>query len=113
MGKAAKTHTELLGAMSEAGDGNQGWWVRHAAAWQYPRGPEVGIVYMIRGLAAVADQHMRSYESRIGEDGVLGEAWVDSVRNVRTLLNGGCWRLDCGTLDSLLCAMLKLEGEES
>jgi hypothetical protein len=87
------------------------WGARHSAAFRNPRCDEA-IVGLIRSAAAYADQHQRRFESRIGEDGCLGEYWADIVRGIRGLLNGECGRLDCGTLDCLILDMLHAEGIE-
>lgn len=74
---------------------------------------ERAIVDMIYALARYADDHHGRYESGIGQDGVLGADWAQAVNAVRGLLNGETGRLDCGTVDGLLCKMLELEGVES
>jgi hypothetical protein len=86
------------------------WGARHCAAWREPQGPEVGIVRMIEGVALYADHHAKRFESNVGEDGLLGPEVEQIIRSIRTLLNGECGRLDCGTLDRLLLDMLAAEG---
>lgn len=71
------------------------------------------LVMLIRGVSHYADQHARRYESPIGEDGVLGQEWATAVRAVRGLLNGELGGLDGGTLDKMLCGMLRQEGFEA
>lgn len=111
-----QTHKDLIRASIETArtkdfQGNA-WGARHAAAFSLPRGPEIGVVGLVHALAAYADNHFRTYDSTIGEDGFLGPRWADMIRNARALLNGDCGRLDCGTLDGLLCDMLVKEGFE-
>ena len=88
----------------------EAWTEAHLAAWSSPRGPEIAIVGLIRSAADYADCHFQRYESRIGDDGVLGDHWESIVRGTLGLLNGECGRFDCGTLDSLLRSMLSAEG---
>lgn len=86
------------------------WQARHCSAVGFPRGSEVGVVELLKGWASYADRHHDQYDSGIGDDGVLGPAWAAIGANIRTLLNGECGRLDCGTLDSFLCRTLEAEG---
>lgn len=65
---------------------------------------------MVQGAATYADAHAKRYESKIGDDGVLGPAWCDILRGVLTLLNGEMGRLDGGTVDGLIRDMLQAEG---
>ena len=65
---------------------------------------------LVGASAQYADYHQRRYESRIGDDGVLGDPWADILKSARVLLNGECGRLDCGTVDGLICEMLEAEG---
>jgi hypothetical protein len=75
------------------------WRDRHDDAMTAPRNFEVPIVHLYRALISYAAQHERRYESRIGEDFVLGPAWLAIARNLLRLLDGETGRLDCGTLD--------------
>lgn len=87
------------------------WQLAHTNAWSFPRnGFEQSIGDMIRGAIAYADTHRERYESGIGEDYVLGQHWASVMMSVRALLNGDCGGFDCGTLDSLILAMLEAEG---
>jgi hypothetical protein len=87
-----------------------GWQERHVSAIRYPQGVEQGMVSLLRGWLDYADAHMARFESRIGEDYILGPAWAQIGSSVRTLLNGELGRLDGGTLDSLICESLEAEG---
>lgn len=86
------------------------WKQRHLDAVTLPRNNEVPIVQALRAWLYYADMHRNRYESGIGEDGVLGPAWAQWGDALRQLLNGDCGRLDCGTLDSILCNTLTDEG---
>lgn len=88
------------------------WGARHCAAWLEPQPVEEPIVRMIEAAALYADRHQARFESKVGEDGVLGPSWAEIVNSIRNLLNGECGRLDCGTLDGLLLDMLHSEGFE-
>jgi len=82
----------------------------HRRAWTNPRGPEVGIMAVVSGWLAYADCHRDAYESEIGEDGILGEAWAQVGKQLRNLLNGDLGRLDGGTMDSILYDALTAQG---
>lgn len=83
--------------------GNIGdWQSRHMTAVHLPRGFERPIVWMLEQWLRYADVHQNRYDSKIGEDYVLGVYWQDIGKAIRGLLNGECGRLDCGTLDGLI-----------
>lgn len=84
-----------------------GQWVeRHRGAAIGPRpGFERSLVRMWKAMAEYADAHQAAYESPIGDDGVLGEAFKDIARGLRALLNGEAGRLDCGTLEGAMLDM--------
>lgn len=67
------------------------------------------IASMTRALAEYADAHEKMFECPIGDDHVLRPHWADMVRAVRGMLNGETGNLDCGTMDRLLCDMLRAE----
>lgn len=81
------------------------WIDGHRLAMTMPIGFETAIVQLIHGAAKYADEHYQRHESLIGEDGILGPAWLDILKGIRTLLNGETGRLDCGTIDGLLLDM--------
>jgi hypothetical protein len=100
-----------------------GWKTRHLDAirglghWRsgtgeslYIRNQEQAIVSMLRGWLDYARAHRARFESGIGEDGVLGPEWAALGAAIRGLLNGETGRLDCGTLDTILCDTLTAEG---
>ena len=84
----------------------------HLTAMQYGgMGQEVPIVKMLRGWLLYADIYAKTYEGTgIGEDGLLGDAWQDVGKALRVLLCGTIGRLDAGTVDALICNVLKEEG---
>jgi hypothetical protein len=81
---------------------NSIWIDLHNIALRNPRGLEVPIVSMLRAWKHYADMHQEHWQSPIGEDYVLGPAWVQIGQGIRELLNGDCGRLDCGSLDSMI-----------
>ena len=64
-----------------------------------PQGFEILIV-LIRDWESYAAIYHRKYETQIGEDAVLGAAWIDIGKCFIDLLNGDIGRLDAGTLDA-------------
>lgn len=88
------------------------WGKRHALAWRAPNAIEEPIVNLYTALAQYADRHHARYESPIGEDGVLGVEWLTIAKALRGLLNGELGRLDGGTLDSLIYALVESAGFE-
>jgi hypothetical protein len=86
------------------------WIDRHREAVALPMGHEMPIVELFKGWLKYADFHRHKFESGIGEDGVLGPAWANIGASLRALLNGVCGRLDCGTLDGIICRVLEAEG---
>ena len=88
--------------------GNIGdWQGRHLQAVHSPRGFERPIVRMIEQWLRYADTHQKEYESRIGEDYVIGRYWEEMGDSLRGLLNGQTGRLDCGTLDSVILGAME------
>ena len=63
------------------------------------------IAAMVEALNTYAVMHAERYSSVLADDGVLGPAWLGAVKGVRTLLNGECGGLDCGTVDAALVKM--------
>lgn len=84
----------------------QGWDKRHRNAWRI-KAPIAG---MLISLADYADAHQARFESSIGEDYILGDAWRDALRAVSTMLNGELHGLDGGTCSSMICAMFERAG---
>lgn len=87
------------------------WGEAHAQAMVNPRpGFERALVRMITGLAEYADEHAKRYESPVGEDGFIGDLWEDIAKGIVGLFNGEHGRLDAGTIDGLLRAIVTENG---
>ena len=86
------------------------WKIRHHTAMINPKDMEIPIVHIFQAIKQYAYYHKCRYESTIGEDYFLGPAWLCMVKSLRTLLNGDCGRLDCGTIDGQLIDMAKDAG---
>lgn len=72
---------------------------------------EQSVVAMLHAWGNYADAHLAAYDSKIGDDGVLGEHWKDAGLALRGLLNGDVGpRLDCGTLDAFILDTLTANG---
>jgi hypothetical protein len=65
---------------------------------------------MYDALDEYACAHKRRYGSPIGEDGVLGDAWIAAVRALAELLNGETGSIDCGTFDRHLRDLASAHG---
>lgn len=89
-----------------------GWQERHMSAVLTGRGFERPIVRMIEHWLRYADLHQQRYESKIGDDGVLGQHWEQIGVGLLGLLNGETGNLDCGTLDGLIRDAMKDCGVE-
>ena len=91
--------------------GNIGDWKgRHLSAVKAPRNFETPIIGLLRSWLTYAALHEMRYESGIGEDGVLGDAWRDTGLAIHKLLDGDCGRLDCGTLSTIIHHNLAVQG---
>lgn len=73
---------------------------RHVQAWS-----QSPIARMIDALAIYADEHQKRYDAPIGDDYVLGDYWIESLRGVRGLLNGEIGALDGGFTDEIIIAL--------
>ena len=90
-----------------------GYIARHERAFLSPRpGFEAAIVAGLTALAAYACAHEERYGSKLAEDGVLGEAWLDALRGFRAMLNGELGNLDGGFLDAAFCNLHRTAGFE-
>lgn len=99
-----ETHADKLRVHNRA-------FVYHMTAW---RADTAGVPSMVRGLAAFADKYFAEHaQNTLSNDYVIGEAWARAAQSIRDLLNADVTgNLDCGTVDALLCALLKNEGFE-
>lgn len=76
------------------------WLARHNQALLEPRGFEQSIVQFRSGLLRYGIEYSSRFEgSLLGQDGILGDAWLSMARSYLDLLNGEAGRLDRGTLD--------------
>jgi hypothetical protein len=82
-----------------------GWKGRHLRAARVQP-----VAVMISALDQYAAKHEDRYESKIGEDYVLGPAFLDALRGVRTLLNGEIGGLDGGTCDAAILGIFSDAG---
>lgn len=84
----------------KASAGVQPYLVSHYEALQRPRGAESAIVTLRSALLEYAVQHPHNFEGCVlGNDALLGDAWLTIAKGYLALLNGPSGRLDCGTLD--------------
>lgn len=84
---------------------DNGWQDRHNKAFRsHP------LAHIVVSCAQYADAHRARFDSGIGEDYVLGPEWIAILKGVRGLLNGETGQLDCGTVDGMICDMLRAEG---
>jgi hypothetical protein len=102
-----KTYSERL---SHLNPGPGQWRERHIEAFEHPIGFERAMVCMITGWLRYADLHFSRYEALLSDDAFLGPVWEQMGLNIRSLLNGECGRLDCGTLDHVLVEALEDHG---
>lgn len=102
---ARKPFEQAAAARILAGD--NGWQQRHHNALTFPRDYEVAIVGLFRAWYQYAVLHELRFESMIGEDYILGPAWTNIGSALRTLLNGECGSLDCGTLDHFVTQTMR------
>ena len=90
---------------------NKQWANQHRAAMLSPRGPERGIVSLMRAWLAYADIHQETNGAGIGEDYYTGEYWARIGSELIGMLSCDCGRrLDLGTLDSIIRSALAEEG---
>lgn len=79
-----------------------GWKQRHLNAVFGRTNAATPISEGIKAWNLYAKRHLERYESRIGDDYVLGPAWAQWGAALRTLLNGECGQADCATLDHII-----------
>ncbi len=61
---------------------------------------------MLEGLEQYRNTHQEQYGTPIEQDYVLSEGVKDIAQGIRVLLNGEHGRLDAGTIDGYLVALL-------
>lgn len=81
------------------------WKKLHAQAMR-----DTPVGQMVVALSEYADMYRNRFESKLGDDYVLGEGWRDAVKGVMVLLNGELHGLDGGLTDRQLRHMLTTEG---
>lgn len=93
------------------------WGFRHLGAIERSIGgivrsekQEGAIVNALWAWLTYADAHAKMFDAKIGDDYVLGVAWIAWGKAIRALLNGETGGLDCGTLDAILVDTLKDTG---
>jgi len=91
---------------------NCAWSHKHALACCSPAPCEKPIVGFRDALHDYAEQYAEAYETPIGDDGVLGPAFLRMAKAFVCLLDGETGRLDCGTLWGETDSMLKRHGFE-
>ncbi len=94
--------------------GQNNWGVRHVNAWKRQKhGFGMGLSRMICGLGDYADDYRKRFEGQtLGEDYVLGVAWLDILKGVNRLLDGELDGLDGGTCSTILGKLAEREGLE-
>ena len=83
------------------------WKVAHNTALLWSGEP---IAAMLSSWLAYRQQYLSRYESKIGDDGVLGDGWAAIGKGLLGLLNGECGGLNCGTLSGIIHEVLSSEG---
>lgn len=84
------------------------WRVNHNDAVRNPlHGFETAILTLLDGLEEYRFRHQTRYDEGVENDYVLAEGVADIARGIRTLLNGEHGRLDAGTIDGYLVALLQ------
>ncbi len=97
--------------ISTSRQGQFAWLTRHNDHRDRPADPlERGLCATLDGLREIASAHVSRYESSIGDDYVLGEAWSDMWRGLRAMLNGEIGQLDGGEMDRELCELWESAG---
>lgn len=87
------------------------WLINHHKALQNPYSGEAPIVTLRSALIQYGVYYPERFEScNLGEDTVLGPAWLQIAKGYLALLNGETGRLDCGTLDGELRDMARRFG---
>lgn len=86
--------------------------IQHRQALAHPRtAAEMAFVRMYDAWRLYAQTHARTFDHRIGEDTVLGPAWVAIGRALQALLDGDVGtRIDCGTMWSTIRDYMAVEG---
>jgi hypothetical protein len=82
-------------------DHTEAWQRRHnQAAWTHP------VASLMKEWQRYAVDHHIRYDSRIGDDYVLGPAWEGMAVHLRDMLNGDLGGMDAGTCDQFILDVL-------
>ena len=57
-----------------------------------------------------AQAHEHMYESRIGDDPIIGDYWADVGLSIKRLLDGNCGGLDCGSIAQNITEAIESQG---
>lgn len=90
----------------------ESWVLRHDKAIAQPAAVslEQSLAMLLAGWLSYADNHANRYESPIGHDYVLGDAWAQIGVSLRVLLNGDLGDLHADTIDSAIADALEANG---
>jgi hypothetical protein len=83
---------------------------RHAIAKTTDTGAGCAIRVMLTGWGLYAEAHLKSYESAIGDDGVLGDEWAAIGKGILGLLNGERGGFDGGSLNANIREFMRHHG---
>jgi hypothetical protein len=86
------------------------WRSRHDSAILAPSAIEAPLVEMLRGWYQYAQIHEAYYGSVLGEDSILGAAWLSMASQFLHMFNGHLGRLDGGVLDRFIRATILAAG---
>lgn len=103
---------DILAKVSRKTIGSNNWGLRHAAAWDRPKGGETHertIVELVTALGQIGDT-VKEGGRGVKDDYVLRPIFMGLARNCVALLNFDCGRLDCGTVDRTVRAIAENEG---
>ena len=93
--------------------GNLGDWKgRHLKAVRHPfADKEMPFLKMLQGWLDYANSHEARFGSPVGEDHILGNAWIRLGLALSDMLEGDLGpRLDCGTLSTIIVDNLAEQG---
>lgn len=112
-GYAPKKHTKEQWAINHDNAWRRGG--AHVASlqggnWTDESRSEQAISSACHALKTYADAHKSRFDTHLADDYVLGPAWLQWLKGVRTLLNGITGRLDCGTVDGFLLNLAQEHG---
>ena len=111
-----KTSTDIvegiLAKVARKIEGQNDWGARHLLAWGIPdpsKGHEASVVNLIKAWSAIGDT-VRADGRGVKDCYVLRPIYLGMARDIVRLLNFDCGRLDCGTVDRTVRAIVEHEG---